>query len=197
MKGADAREVVDKIYDLARHSLAPYGEMYCILPDNFCYATSGWFDVRKIPFDCHDEYSTMVISLPAGLLYPISGVQLCLFHLKRNFDNKVVLVNTRDESFLAHSRMKDGNRRETMSVSLKVDSILDTVKTFDDNYVWVGDIHQLFEKSHDLDMTPSRYISVLSDIQLALGEQLAHLMDLIDILPFARIENIPAISVNF
>ena len=191
MKGADAREVVDKIYDLARHSLAPYGEMYCILPDNFCYATSGWFDVRKIPFDSHDEYSTMVISLPAGLLYPISGVQLCLFHLKRNFDNKVVLVNTRDESFLAHSRMKDGNRRETMSVSLKVDSILDTVKTFDDNYVWVGDIHQLFEKSHDLDMTPSRYISVLRDIQLALGEQLAHLMDLIDVLPFARIENIP------
>lgn len=191
MRGQGNREVIDTIYDLIRNNLAPQGEMYCILPDSFCYASSGWFDIRKIPFESHEEYSTMVISLPAGLLYPIAGVQLCLFHIKRNNDNKVLLVNARDESFLAHTGIKEGRRRETTKVTLKVDSILDTIRTFDDNYVWTGDIHQLFELSHDLDMTPSRYISVVQNVQLSPGEKLVPLKELVDILPMARIPNMP------
>ena len=189
--GADGRNVKNSIFDLIRNNLATDGEMYCILPDNFCYDTSGWFEVRKIPFDSHDEYSTMVISLPDGLLHSFSGIKLCLFHIKRNCDNKVLLVNAHDESFLAHSGIKEGNRRETIKATLKVDSILDTIKTLDEDYVWTGNIHQLFDLSHDLDMTPRRYISVIRDVQLAPGEKLVALKDIVEFLPKTRIANAP------
>ena len=190
LKGIEMREIIGRLRDLALHNLTADGEMYCILPKSFC-GTINWLDLRKLPLENNGEYSTMVISLPEGLLYPISGIQLCLFHLKRNFVNQVILVNASDESFLSHKVMTNGNSRETVGVSLKVNSILETIDSRDADYVWSGDIIRLFEMSHDLDMTPSRYISVIKDVQLAPDERMVSLKELIEILPIKRIPNAP------
>lgn len=177
LPGRDGRKVVDVIYDIITKQLKDNGELYCILPMNFCYEGSGWFSIRKILWDYRGQYSMLVISLPP-VLRPLSGVDLCLLHVKKNHEDKVVLVDAKGEEFLA-KHDKAGSKK----YELKVQSVIEAIKNMDEKHVWVGNSSEL---TGYVSLMPSRYL-MPQYIQLPKeGERSFKLSDVVEILPFAK-----------
>lgn len=177
--GREEKNIADTLLYLAKEALNDNGEMYCILPASFCFGRE-WFDCRKsLLKENGNMYSAIVISLPA-LFQPYSSVSMCLFCLKKDGKGTICLVDATDESF---SSLKDlaGLKQK----SLKPDSIIETISSQDEKYVWGGKSENL---SGDANLQPSRYL--LSEILPKASEQekLFKFSDIIDIVPFTRSE---------
>ncbi len=173
----DGREVVDMLYNLITKQLQEDGELYCILPMSFCTASSSWFDVRKIFEDYRGQYSVLVISLPSVLL-PMSGVSICLLHVKKNHKDIVALMDATGDEFYTR-RDVSGHKEHT----LKVQSIIETINSQDEKYVWVGKSTQL---TGDISLLPSRYLIPQYLPQAKKGEKNLKLSDVIQIVPLTR-----------
>ena len=172
-RGKD-REVIETIYNLITKHLADNGELYCILPMSFCSASSGWYDVRKILKDYQGQYSVLVVSLPHWLL-PFSSVSLCLLHILKSNKDIVALVDASGEEFSA--RHDVAGYKE---YGLKVQSIIETIKSQDEKNVWVGTSTQL---TGDVNLQPSRYlVSQIIPIRKK-GEISIRLADVMEIVP--------------
>lgn len=177
LPGRDGRKVVDVIYNIITKKLKDNGELYCILPMNFCYDGSGWFDVRKILWDYRGQFSMLVVGLPP-VLQPLSGINLCLLHVKKNQEDKVVLVDATGEEFLA-KRDKAGSKEYV----LKVQSVIEAIKNMDEKHVWVGNSSEL---TGDINLMPSRYLVPQYIQQPKEGERSFKLSDVIEIVPFVK-----------
>ena len=179
LPGKDGRKVIDLIYSLITEHLNEDGELCVILPLSYCYATSGWFDVRKIMLD-HKGYSTMVIALPP-MLQPFTSVPLCLVQFVKNNKEMIVLADASSDDFKAFHTFA-GKK----SFCLKVDSIVESIRDCDERYVWVGDIHML---NGDINMMPSRYLVNQNSAPIPEGYASYKLGDLITICPRVRSNN--------
>lgn len=175
LQGRDGRKVVDMVYHLITEQLTEDGELYCILPMNFCYISSEWFDVRKILCDYRGQYSMLVVSLPP-ILQPISSVSLCLLHVKKNHQDIIALMDATAEEFSARQHNVTGYKKYV----LKVQSIIETINTQDEKYVWVGSSSQL---TGNINLQPSHYL-VSQIIPAPHNDEFAiRLADAIEIVP--------------
>lgn len=176
LPGREGRKVVDLVYDLITKRLQEGGELYCILPMNFCSIGSGWFDVRKILWDYRGQYSVLVVSLPPIL--HMSGVSLCLLHVKKNHKDIVALMDATGEEFSA--RRDVAGYKEHV---LKVQSIIETINSQDEKYVWVGNSKQL---TGSVSLQPSRYLLSQNIPSPKKGERSFKLSDIIQLIPMTR-----------
>lgn len=174
LQGKDGRKVIDLVYDLITKRLQEDGELYCILPMSICYISSGWIDVRKILLDYQGQYSVLVVSLPP-ILQPMSSVSLCLLHIKKNHKDIVALMDATGDEFSA--RRDVAGYKEHV---LKVQSIIETINSQDEKYVWVGTSKDL---TGDVNLQPSRYLvsQVIPTPQN--GEISLRLADILEIVP--------------
>lgn len=177
LEGRDRRKVIDVIYNIITKQLQDEGELFCILPMNFCFERSGWFDVRKILWDCRGQFSMLVISLPP-VLQPLTGINFCLLHVKKNHQDKVVLVDATGEEYLAQCEKAGGKE-----YVLKVQSVIKAIKSMDEKHVWVGNSSEL---TGNVSLMPSRYLVPQYIQQPGEGERCFKLSDVIEIPPFAK-----------
>lgn len=181
LPGKDGREIVNVIYDIITKRLQDNGELYCILPMNFCSDRSGWFCVRKILWDYCGQFSALVVSLPP-VLQPLSGINLCVLHIKKNHKDNVVLMDATGNDFLASHNV--AGRKECV---LKVQSVIETLYSRDERYVWVGNSSQL---TGNINLQPSRYLLQQFIPQPQEGEVSFRLSDVIQLVPLARQDRI-------
>lgn len=181
LPGRDGRKVVDVIYDIITKRLQDNGELYCILPMNFCFEGSGWFAVRKILWDYRGQFSALVISLPP-VLQPLSGMNLCLLHMKKNHEDNVVLMDAASDDFLARHNV--AGRKECL---LKVQSVIETLNSYDERYVWVGNSSEF---TGNVNLQPSRYLLSRFIPQPQEGEVSFKLSDVIQPVPLTRQDGI-------
>ena len=178
LHGREGRKVVDLMYDIITKQLQDNGELYCILPMNFCSDGSGWFDVRKILWDYRGQFSMLVVGLPP-VLQPFTGINLCLLHVKKNHEDKVVLVDATGEEFLAKR-----DKAHSKEYVLKVQSVIEAIKSMDEKHVWIGNSSEL---TGNINLMPSRYLVPQYIQQPKEGERSFKLSDdVIEILPFAK-----------
>lgn len=176
LTGRESRSVVDIIYNLVTRHLEENGEFFAILPMSFCNATSGWFNVRKLLWDKPNQFSTLVISLPA-MLQPVSSVELCLVHFRNDGMGKVILADASSEIFF--SRRELAGLKEYI---LKVQAVLETIKQQDERFVWSGTANQL---TGDVNLQPSRYLLNQYLPKVSNGELLVSLSKLIEFIPLS------------
>ena len=175
--GRDGREIVNMLYNLITKQLQDGGEMYCVLPTAFCNVGLGWFNVRKILWTYPRQYSVLVVTLPPVLL-PMSGINLCLFHVKKNHNDIVTLMDATGDEFSATSVIS-GYKKQV----LKVQSIIETINSQDEKYVWVGNSSQL---TGSVNLLPSRYLVSQIIPKPKEGEMSVKLSDVIQIITLTR-----------
>lgn len=175
--GKEQKTIINTLLYLAKYALVDNGKMFCILPMSFCFDSLGWNDLRKIISDRAGQYSALVISLPS-MFIPVTAISTCLFYLSKNGKGNVMLMDATDKSFQA---LKDevGYKKST----LKVQSILETIKKQDEQFVWVGCAQDLTD---DLNMTPSRYLIPKYLPKLQAGEKMVRIKDLVEFVPGVR-----------
>lgn len=178
--GKELRLLIDELHDRAVHGLKPNGQMYCLLPASFCSASSGWFDLRKILKDYHGQFSAVVISLPKGLLGPWTNVELCLLVLINDNENKVILVDATSSAFLAWQDFAG-----TKVHKLKVNTIIDAIKSHDTKCVWAGKPSELTDF---MNLSPSRYLVEQFFPLPKSGEKLISLSEIVEVVPRERFE---------
>ena len=174
LPGNASRQIVDTLYQLITNQLSENGELYAILPMSFCNASSGWFDLRKIVYDYQKDISVMVIALPA-MLQPVTSVPLCLVSFFKSNKGIVVLADATGEEFFSRQEIAG-----VKDYTLKVQSVVETIKTQDEKYVWVGHVNDLDDS---LNMTPSRYLLDQVLPKAKNGENYIKVKDLIKIIP--------------
>ena len=186
ISGTAGVKVVNNLYQLATKHLNDNGAMCCILPTNFCTASSGWFDMRKILWDYRNQYSAAIISLPR-MLFPfvMSSLDICLFILSKNSQGKVLLMDASSETFCARHDVAGSKEFE-----LKVQSILESITRGDEKYVWGGKVSELVG---DVNLLPSRYLisQILPKPQK--DEESLSLDKLIEVIPLQRDERIRSV----
>ena len=176
VQGREGKAIVDIIYNLITEHLNDNGEFYAILPMSFCYASSGWFDVRKILLE-RKGFSSMVIALPS-MLEPFSNVSLCLVHFVKDNKGLVLLAAASTNEFIAKHDI--AGLKENI---LKVQSVIETIQSQDEQHVWAGSVHDL---NGDLDLSPARYLISQNLPQAPLGFAYHKLKDLITLIPLTR-----------
>ncbi len=176
VQGREGRTIVDTIYSLITEHFNDNGEFFAILPMSFCYASSGWFDVRKILLE-RKEFSSMVITLPS-MLEPFSNVSLCMVHFVKDYKGLVLLADASTNEFFAKHDI--AGLKENV---LKVQSVIETIQSQDEQHVWVGSVHDL---TGDLDLSPARYLISQNLPQAPMGFKYHKLKDLIGLLPLTR-----------
>ena len=177
LQGRDGRKIVDTVFTLITKQLQNNGELYCILPMSFCSIGSGWVDVRKILWDYRGQYSVLVISLPP-ILQPMSGVNLCLLHIKKSHRDVITLMDATGEEFWA--RRDVAGYKEHI---LKVQSVIETINSQDEKYVWVGTSSHL---TGDVNLQPSRYLMSQNIPSPKKGERSLKLSDVIRTVPLSK-----------
>ncbi len=185
--GKGEKEITEVVYDLITKQLAENGELYCILPTSFCFANNRWYNLRKNLLDYSKQYSMLVVSLPP-LLLPYSGVSICLLHIKKNHKDLVALMDATGDNFFARTDVS-GNKEYV----LKIQSIIETIKSQDEKHVWVGVSNQLTE---DFSLQPSRYIIKQTLPAAKKDEQRVPLSDVIEIVPFTRNDDARSITTQ-
>ena len=167
----EGRRVIDTIYRIITNRLKDNGELYAVLPLNFCFDSRGWFDVRKILLDYPGKFSVMVVSLPP-VLQPVTSVPLCLVNFVKDGRGLVSLVDASGPEFFA--RQDVAGAKELV---LKVQSILETIRKQDEKHVWFGGVKDL---NSTLDLTPARYILSQNLPEKYEGHRTVRLGELID-----------------
>ena len=184
LMGREGRTVIDSLYHLATHALKENGTMCCILPLNFCTASSGWFDLRKILLDYRNQYSAAIISLPK-MLYPYTSIETCLFILSKDSQGKVLLMDASSEFFCARHDVAGSKEFE-----LKVQSVIECFTRVDEKYVWGGFISDLVG---DVNLQPSRYLVSQILPKAGKGEETKSLSNLIEVVQLQRDERIRSV----
>ncbi len=183
LTGKESRGIVDNIYELATKHLSDKGVLCCILPENFCYASSGWFDVRKILLDYRNKYSAIVITLPQ-LPNMFSSSRLCVFCLIKDGKGDVILMDaSRNDAFMV---VHDPAYYDDWYIN--ADSIIATLNHGSSDFVKVGNVGML---NNSLDFTPSHYLvkNILPEPNSTKGEVRYRIGDLIDIVSTEHVCN--------
>ena len=184
ISGTAGVKVVNNLYQLATKHLNDNGAMCCILPTNFCTASSGWFDMRKILWDYRNQYSAAIISLPK-MLYPYTSIETCLFILSKDSQGKVLLMDASSEFFCARHDVAGSKEFE-----LKVQSVIECFTRVDEKYVWGGFISDLVG---DVNLQPSRYLVSQILPKAGKGEETKSLSNLIEVVQLQRDERIRSV----
>ena len=175
--GEGKKRVANNINELATKYLVEKGIMCCILPKIFCFAKSGWFDVRKILCDYQNQYSAIVITLPQ-LPKVFNGTKLCLFYLIKDGRGEIELMDaSRNNAFIV---MDDPEYYEDWDYN--VDSIIAIRDHGSRDFCWYGKVEDL---KKEVDLTPSHYL--LHETNTCVEEKKYDLGDLIEIVPTEQI----------
>ena len=177
LKGKDETKVVDTIYNLITKHLAEDGILCCVLPMKFCYESGKWPKVRNILNEYKGQYSAMVVALPP-VLQPFSGITVCILLVNKSHKDIVALVDTSSMEFLARKDVAG-----TKEYELKTKSIIETIESQDEKYMWVGTSLMLKEY---LILQPSYYLNAQHIPGPKKGETAFVLSDLIEIVPDTR-----------
>lgn len=144
-------KIVETISALYTQHLAENGEMYCLLPISACYETfsKGWYSFRTTLFDNEGaKPSVLVIGLPP--LFQYTSLSHCLVVIKNDGQGIVAFVDANDASFIAvndEAGFKKG--------VLKVDSVIETIQTNDEQHMLSIYADGL---SEDLNISPKRWL---------------------------------------
>ena len=178
VKGNELRSVINNIYELATKHLAKNGSLCCILPEIFCYATSGWSDLRKILIDYKNNYSAIVITLPQ-LPNLFSATKLCIFNLVNDGNGNILLMDaSRNDAFKV---VHDPNYYEDWYIN--TDSIIATLNHGSSDFVVLVEKSELYNNA--VDLTPSRYLvkNIIPEPSTRNGESLRRIGELIEVVP--------------
>lgn len=193
LSSRENKRLVATFIELAEDSLSKNGQMFCILPSNFCSSKTGWFEFRKTLFaDMAPEFSVTVISLP-NFFAPFTIVPMCVVQVMKDNKGKVCLVDASGESFLSET-VVDGVKEK----SLKVDSVIEAILHSDNKFVWKGDVSKLVSP---YSLLPSRYLvkNFVPKPQRE-TEKLVGLQDIIEFLPNVgkamHQKNMPLVTVK-
>lgn len=170
----DERKVVNFFCHAVSSALTHRGELCCILPKDFCNASSRWFDFRKTLVDHKKELSILVIDLPSSL-FPYSAVPFCLIKVVKDYQGTVKLVDASGDSFMSRQDIAGAK-----VFFLNHRSILETIQQRDEKYVWCGDFKDL---SGGYSLQPSRYLISQHIPAPSQGEEIVALSDIVDIVP--------------
>ncbi len=172
----DSRTIVSAFIDYAEGALKENGEMYCVLPCNFCTASQGWYEFRKaLLHDKKPTYSILVITLPA-IFEPYSSAKMCIVVVKKDNQGLVCLADASGDNFLSTNNIEGWKEKQ-----LKVNSIIETIEQHDEEYVWVGRVPNLVDS---FNLLPTRYlVENVIPIPRNGEEKLVKLQDVIDFLP--------------
>lgn len=175
----ESRETISTLIHLLETNLKNDGELYAIVPFGVCTTRNGelGLDFRKTAADL--KVSIAVLALPAETFLPYTGINTCLIHAKKDGFGNVVLADFSDSTFVTTTKI-EGRKRYT----LKVDSILESLKEQDEKLVWHGKYSEL---TGSLSFSPKRYLPISSTPILAAGEKLVKLGDLIARVPATKL----------
>ncbi|MBE6339578.1 MAG: hypothetical protein E7069_02410 [Bacteroidales bacterium] len=167
-----AETITNTIHNLITKLLTNNGELYCMLPLDFCYSNNGWFEVRNILKNYPGQYSALVISF-SPLMLPVIGVSLCLLRIKKDNVGSVTLMDASDsEKFYIKEHIR--------GYKLNTYSIIEALKKHDERYVWEGTSNQL---SNDTNLLPSSYLASQVILSPKEGENSFQLSEIITIIP--------------
>ena len=153
----EVKDIVSHLSDLATNHLSENGRMACVLPVSVCYTMGPWYQLRKTIIG--NGLSVLAILLPERLLYPAPNIGLCVLIIENNHQGNITLVNATDKHFLANEFIEIHSLRK---VSLKMDAVVDTIKSGDEALVWSGSKESLNE---ELSFLPARYLPILTENQ--------------------------------
>ena len=180
--------IVEMMYNLIIKHLSDNGELCCILPQSFCWS-SLWKNVRKILLDYKGIYSATVIALPYILNTKIDD-SLCVFIVKKNRKNAVVLVDADSSGFYAKTNISG---KET--IILKPQSVIESILTKDKKVVWMGPVESL--KGGAIDLRPSTYLHLRFRPKLNEGEECYRINQLAVRLPLEYKETISSKCLEY
>lgn len=145
--------IAEYALELLQNNLSDGGDMSLILPLGDM-SSLPWISFRRFLLQNKTEYNVMTISLPAVFL-PVTGVKFCLMVIEKakNPDGTFFFMDADRKEFYTESKE---NRRQPL---LKVDSILESVRVFDERYIREIDVENnvLFGKNYLDSFAPSRY----------------------------------------
>lgn len=144
------QQIADYMLDLLQNGLAPKGDMFLILPLEDM--TTGWYAFRNYLVKNKHSYQVLSMSLPS-IFQPRTAAKFCLLFIEKsdNPGGQFYFMESDRKEFYFSS--KDEYRRLT----LKVDSIIDTIMSGDDRYVHASDLEKDFRAGNSPSFAPSRY----------------------------------------
>lgn len=158
----EEKAIVSHLSKIIENHLAENSKMAFVLPASFCFMMGEWYQLRKVIVD--NSLSALAVLLPEGLLYPAANIELCILVIENNHQANITLVNATDKHFLASESLEFASLRK---VSLKVNAVIDTIDSGDEELVWSGTAEML---DKELSFVPSRYLPILTEYHPAAGE---------------------------
>lgn len=152
---------------LATKHLTPGGSMVCLLPESTFYRGVSWERFRKAIVSSDQRYSVMVVALPKGVL-PRTSIPLYALVVTNDEQGSIVLADTSSDDFMSHHYMGSSRSSGIATAVLKVDAIIETIKTYDQKLVWVGSFDKL-DDSYSL--RPSYYIPIEPETPISASER--------------------------
>ncbi len=145
------QKIADYMLSLLQKGLAPKGDMCLILPLEDM-TTGTWYSFRKFLVKNKNSYQVLSMSLPA-LFQPRTAAKFCILFIEK-IDNPEGLF------YFMESDRKEfyfSSRERHRQLTLKVDSILESIKTGDDRYIHASDLEKDDRAGNSPSFAPSRY----------------------------------------
>lgn len=186
------RSNYEELSRLISEQLNEQGTFCAILPYSFCFASSS-LAIRNLLKDEEKRYSMAVITLPCVDVYADTDIPLCLVLVTPNHLGNVLLMDANHPAFVSKVELYD-----TYQPQLKIQSIVETIKQDDEQWVWYRDVKSLDE---DLNLQPARYLVRQNLPRPKAGETLMPLSELITLLPQDQAisvaeEELPTVSLG-
>ena len=170
MKGKDEKSIVAYFLSLLEANLKEGGDMCVILPLSATYSIT-WQPFREYLVKNSHSFLTVVISLPA-LFSPGTSIKCCMFLIEKkdNPDGNLVVFEADGVDF------QYAKAPNPLGVSLKTETILETLSILDDRFVKVVIPD---ESNRQYPLVPSRFFVEKELPVLKRGEHFARLCDLV------------------
>ena len=167
------REIAQYTLDLLQRGLTEGGDMCLILPLEDM-TTGTWYAFRNYLVKNKHSYQVLSMSLPA-IFQPKTAIKFCILFIEKtdNPEGLFYFMESDREEFYFSS--KDNHHQLT----LKVNSILDTIQVCDNRYLHGCDLEKDNRAGNSPSFAPSRYFAYDNLPELNEGFQYFHLKELV------------------
>lgn len=145
------RQIADYMLHLLQNGLAPKGDMFLILPLEDM-TTGTWHAFRNYLVKNKHSYQVLSMSLPS-IFQPRTAAKFCLLFIEKS-------ENPGGQFYFMESDRKEfyfSSKDKYPRLTLKVDSIIDTIMSGDDRYFHASDLEKDFRAGNSPSFAPSRY----------------------------------------
>lgn len=167
---------------LATKHLTPGGSMVCLLPESTFYRVGSWKRFREAIVSSDQRYSVMVVALPKGVL-PHTRISLYALVVTNDEQGSIVLADTSSDDFMSHHYMGSSRSSGIATAVLKVDAIIETIKTCDQKLVWAGSFDKLDDR---YSLRPSFYIPIDPETPISASERRLSVGSIVERVKFTR-----------